>query len=184
MKRIKTNKARDEFGSVVNRVAYGQERIILQRRNRDMAAMIPMEDLRLLERLIEAEEDRIDLEKAGKAHAERGRDIPLDQFMEVEAASWKGPHGLGTSLSCVPESEAFYRGVLANFGATNDARIDLLQIGGAPAAAQLAVSAGGSAPPRDAEAPTASLHHRNLHAKTVRPAHETVPLRDHLRGSR
>jgi len=91
VKRIKTNKARDEFGSVVNRVAYGKERIILQRRNRDMAAMIPMEDLRLLERLIEAEEDRIDLEKAGRAHAEHGQDIPLDQFMEElgidEAAS-------------------------------------------------------------------------------------------------
>ncbi|MCH9046342.1 MAG: type II toxin-antitoxin system Phd/YefM family antitoxin [SAR324 cluster bacterium] len=79
VKRIKTNKARDEFGSVVNRVAYGKERIILQRRNKDMAAMIPMEDLRLLERLIEAEEDRIDLEKVRKAMAEPGENVPYEQ---------------------------------------------------------------------------------------------------------
>lgn len=82
MERIKTHKARDEFGSVVNRVAYGKERIVLVRRNKPMAAIIPMEDLHLLERLIESEEDRIDLEEARKALAEPGENTPLDQFME------------------------------------------------------------------------------------------------------
>lgn len=79
MKRIKTNKARDEFGTVVNLVAYGKEWIVLERRGKEMAAMIPMEDLRLLERLIEEEEDRIDLEKAREAMAEEGENIPYEQ---------------------------------------------------------------------------------------------------------
>lgn len=82
MERIKTNKAREEFGSVVNRVAYGKEWIVLERRNREMAAMIPMEDLRLLKRLIEEEEDRIDLEKVKDSMADPGESIPLDEVME------------------------------------------------------------------------------------------------------
>ena len=53
-------------------------------------AIIPMEDLRLLERLTEREEDRIDVEEAEKivAAVERGEEevIPLDQAMrEIEA---------------------------------------------------------------------------------------------------
>lgn len=79
MERIKTDKARAEFGSVVNRVAFGHERIVLERRGKPMAALIPMEDLRLLERLIEEEEDRIDVEEARKALAEAGPDIPYEQ---------------------------------------------------------------------------------------------------------
>jgi antitoxin Phd len=82
MKRIKTDRARSEFGAVVNEVAYGKEWIVLERRGKPMAAMIPMEDLRLLERLIEEEEDRIDLEEVRKALAEPGPNIPLDDLME------------------------------------------------------------------------------------------------------
>jgi prevent-host-death family protein len=82
MERIKTDKARAEFGSVVNRVAFGHERIVLERRGKPMAALIPMEDLRLLERLIEEEEDRIDVEQARKVLAEPGPDMPLDEFMK------------------------------------------------------------------------------------------------------
>ena len=57
-------------------------------------AIIPMEDLRLLERLTEREEDRIDVEEAEKivAAVERGEEevIPLDQAMrEIEAGEVK-----------------------------------------------------------------------------------------------
>lgn len=82
MKRIKTDQARNEFGTVVNRVAFGKERIVLERRGKALAALIPMEDLRLLERLIEAEEDRIDLERVRAAEAESEPSIPLDEFMK------------------------------------------------------------------------------------------------------
>jgi prevent-host-death family protein len=82
MKHIKTDRARAEFGTVVNRVAYGGERIVLERRGKPMAAMIPMEDLALLERLIEREEDRIDLERARAAMAEAGPSIPLEAYLK------------------------------------------------------------------------------------------------------
>jgi hypothetical protein len=44
-----------------------------------MAAMIPMEDLRLLERLIEEEEDRIDVAAIEAAIAEGGEAIPYER---------------------------------------------------------------------------------------------------------
>lgn len=63
----------------------------------------------------------------------------LDVFASVEAASWKGPNGSGTSLLCTPPIFRFYRAVLSSFGACNDARVDVLHLGGEPAAAQLVV---------------------------------------------
>src|SRR5215471_12095655 len=51
MTRLNVSKAREEFPDVVNRAAYGKERTIVSRRGRDLAAVISMEDLRLLERL-------------------------------------------------------------------------------------------------------------------------------------
>ena len=56
--------ARGDFAELINQAAYGHERVVIQRRGREIAAVIPIEDLRLLERLIEQEEDRIDLEEA------------------------------------------------------------------------------------------------------------------------
>ncbi|MEE8394653.1 MAG: type II toxin-antitoxin system Phd/YefM family antitoxin [bacterium] len=76
--RIKTKIARDEFGSVVNRVAYGKERFILERRNKEMAAIIPMEEYRLLEEYVAQLEDKIDLEAAKAALSEPGENIPFE----------------------------------------------------------------------------------------------------------
>ncbi len=89
LRSITASEARDEFAEVINRVAYGGERVVIRRREKELAAIIPMEDLRLLERLIEQEEDRIDAEEAEKIMAaiERGEEevIPLDQAMrEIE----------------------------------------------------------------------------------------------------
>ena len=64
---ITASEARDEFAEVINRVAYGGERVVIRRREKELVAVIPMKDLRLLERLIEQEEDRIDAEAARKA---------------------------------------------------------------------------------------------------------------------
>ena len=50
----------------MNRVAYGRERVILRRRGKEIAAVVPMEDLQLLEAL----EDRMDLADARAALAE------------------------------------------------------------------------------------------------------------------
>jgi prevent-host-death family protein len=70
MTRLNVSKAREEFPDVVNRAAYGKERTIVSRRGKDLAAVIPIEDLRLLERLAREEMDRIDLEDARAALAE------------------------------------------------------------------------------------------------------------------
>ena len=79
MTRLNVSKAREEFSEIVNRAAYGKERTIVSRRGRDLAAVIPIDDLRLLERLAREEMDRIDIEDARTALAEPGENIPLEQ---------------------------------------------------------------------------------------------------------
>ena len=75
MTRMASGKVRQDFSETVNRVAYGRERIVLHRRGRDLAALIPVEDLALLEAL----EDRLDVEEAERilAEAKAGREKPI-----------------------------------------------------------------------------------------------------------
>jgi prevent-host-death family protein len=79
MTRLNVSKAREEFPEVVNRAAYGKERTIVSRRGKDVAAVIPIDDLRLLERLAQEEVDRIDMEDARAAlkEADQKGTIPL-----------------------------------------------------------------------------------------------------------
>jgi prevent-host-death family protein len=63
---ISTVKAREQLSTVINRVAFGKERVVLTRRGKEVAAVVPIEDVKLLEEL----EDRIDLEEARAALAE------------------------------------------------------------------------------------------------------------------
>lgn len=66
MVKVSTVEARDNFSEIINRAAYGKERIILTRRGKDLAVVIPIEDLTLIEEL----EDRLDLEAAIAAEEE------------------------------------------------------------------------------------------------------------------
>jgi len=79
MTRLNVSKAREEFPDVVNRAAYGKERTIVSRRGKDVAALIPMEDLHLLERLAQEEIDRADIADARAAlkEAKKKGSIPL-----------------------------------------------------------------------------------------------------------
>lgn len=81
MTRLNVSKARDEFPEIVNRAAYGKERTIVSRRGKDLAAVVPIEDLRLLERLAQEEMDRIDLEDARVAlkEAETNGTLSLEE---------------------------------------------------------------------------------------------------------
>jgi len=81
MTRLNVSKAREEFPEVVNRAAYGKERTIVSRRGKDLAAVIPIDDLRLLERLSREEMERLDLEDARAALAEAAEKgtIPLEE---------------------------------------------------------------------------------------------------------
>lgn len=66
MATISTVKARENFSDLVNRSAYGKERVVLTRRGKGIVAVVPIEDLKLLE----AMEDRLDLEDIKKALAD------------------------------------------------------------------------------------------------------------------
>ena len=68
MTRVTTVNARQQFSDIVNRSAYGKERIVLTRRGKEVVALVPIEDLHLLEEL----EDRLDIEAARKALKEPG----------------------------------------------------------------------------------------------------------------
>lgn len=74
MAKITAGEARDKFSDMVNRAAYGKERIILTRRGKDLVAMVPLEDLTLIEML----EDHIDIDEAQKAWDEQGDDAPVN----------------------------------------------------------------------------------------------------------
>ncbi len=73
-----TTAARDNFADTINRVSYGRERIVIRRRGKEVAAVVPIEDLRFLEEL----EERLDLEeaKAALAETEKKGSIPWDRI--------------------------------------------------------------------------------------------------------
>lgn len=68
MSKITAVDARQQFADIINRSTYAKERIVITRRGKDLAAVVPIEDLKLLEEI----EDRIDLEAARKALKESG----------------------------------------------------------------------------------------------------------------
>jgi|APCry1669189204_1035204.scaffolds.fasta_scaffold07547_2 prevent-host-death family protein len=60
MTRLAASNVRKDFSEALNRVAFGGERIILHRRGRDVAVLIPVEDFELLEEI----EDALDANEA------------------------------------------------------------------------------------------------------------------------
>lgn len=80
MAHLPASKAREGFSDTINRVAFGKERVIVRRRGKDVAAVVPIDDLRLLEEL----EDRIDLVDARAALAETKKKgaKPLDAILK------------------------------------------------------------------------------------------------------
>lgn len=80
MTRRNTTEAREDFSTLINQVAFGKERVILHRRGKDVAAIVPLEDLRLLERLIEEAEDRLDIDEAKRILADPAeKPVPWEQ---------------------------------------------------------------------------------------------------------
>jgi prevent-host-death family protein len=81
MTRLSVSKAREEFPEVVNRAAYGNERTIVSRRGKDLAPVISIDDLRLLELLEQEEIDRQDIAdvRAALKEAKETGTIPLEE---------------------------------------------------------------------------------------------------------
>ena len=59
---------RDNLADALNRVAYGGERVILERRGKAVAVLVSMEDFQLLQEL----EDQADVRAAKKALKQKG----------------------------------------------------------------------------------------------------------------
>jgi prevent-host-death family protein len=74
---VELTAARARLADLFNRAAYGKERLALSRHGKVLAALVPIEDARLLEEM----EDRLDLEKARAALAEaQGQEaVPWEQ---------------------------------------------------------------------------------------------------------
>jgi len=90
MQTLDATTARDEFADLLNRAAYGKERVILTRRGRELAAVVPIEDVRLLEEL----EARLELQDARAALAE----AVLLEHMLASSASFLKARGCGLLL--------------------------------------------------------------------------------------
>ena len=76
MTRMTASKARESFSDTVNRVRYRGERIVLERRGKPIAAIVPVADFERLEKLSEEEEDRLDNAAADAALREKGKNVP------------------------------------------------------------------------------------------------------------
>ncbi len=77
---VSVSEARHDFAEIVNRAAYGGERVRVVRRGRAVAAIVPIEDLDFLERM----EDELDLQAALEAMADPENAVPIP-WAQVEA---------------------------------------------------------------------------------------------------
>lgn len=75
---VSTSKARVDFAEMINQVAYGGERIVLDRHGKPIAAIIPIEDLTFLEEM----ENRMDIAAAKRALAESDERIPYERMRQ------------------------------------------------------------------------------------------------------
>lgn len=93
MERLLTNELRRDLTDAINRVKYAGERIILRRRNTDVAALVSVEDLALLEEM----EDRADAREARRILAAMKRTgekpIPWEEVKAELAAKRAGKKG-------------------------------------------------------------------------------------------
>lgn len=67
--------ARSDLAELLNRVAYGKERLVITRHGREVAAIVPVEDLKLVDRL------RRFVSRRDVSHA-------LKQLDEGKSSSW------------------------------------------------------------------------------------------------
>jgi len=72
---ISTAAARKNFADIVNKVAYGQEPVVLTRRGREVAALVSIDELELLQQI----ENHIDIKDARQALSEPGDNISAEK---------------------------------------------------------------------------------------------------------
>ena len=75
-KNMSIREARASFATIVNETAFGKERFVLTRNGKNVVALVPVEDLEM----IEAIEDKIDLHEARRRLAKPGKTISIAQL--------------------------------------------------------------------------------------------------------
>jgi len=78
---VSSEEVRDGLGELINRVAYGGERVMVTRRGKKIVGIVSAKEMELLEAVLDAIEDEIDvpLIKERLAEIERGECVPWDQ---------------------------------------------------------------------------------------------------------
>ncbi len=77
---VTTSEAQDQFSELINQVVHSKDHVILTRRGKEVAAIIPLEDLALLQTL----QDKHDLQQALDAlkEAREKGSISLEKIKE------------------------------------------------------------------------------------------------------
>lgn len=76
LKKISTADARKNFANIINRVAFGKESFILTRRGEALAALVSVEDLKLLQEM----EERKDIEDAWQARETKEETVSWEEL--------------------------------------------------------------------------------------------------------
>lgn len=76
LKKISTADARKKLANIINRVAFGKESFILTRRGEALAALVSVEDLKLLQEM----EEREDIEDAWQARETREETVSWEEL--------------------------------------------------------------------------------------------------------
>ena len=78
LNKISAADARKKFANIINRVAYGKELFVLTRRGEPLAAIVSIDDLKLLQEI----EEQMDIDEAWKARNEPGENISWEKLRE------------------------------------------------------------------------------------------------------
>lgn len=74
MTRVSVAEARRDLAGILNRVSFSKDRVVITRHDADVAAVVSIDELRLLDALIEKYEDEIDIAESGEALLEARED--------------------------------------------------------------------------------------------------------------
>lgn len=82
MATVSAEKARNSFSEIISHTAFSKERFVITRNGKKLAAIIPVEELELLERIMDRIEDEIDAMEIESALDEKrqGKTIPWEQI--------------------------------------------------------------------------------------------------------
>jgi prevent-host-death family protein len=84
MPEVTVAEARKSIAAILNRASYGHERTIITRHSQAVAAIISIDELRLLDALIERYEDEVDIADAAEALSEAREDSVAWQTVKDE----------------------------------------------------------------------------------------------------